>query len=260
MCGITGIVALGRSLRSSLIEEANRSLRHRGPDDEGYVVFDAESGAAEPHHGADSVVREGPHIRAASGVLQRGAALGNRRLSIIDPSPAGHQPMSYDDGRLWITFNGAIYNYKEVRDELAALGRSFRTQTDTEVILAAYAEWGPRCVERFNGMWAFAILDTRANRVFASRDRFGVKPFYYHRQPDLLVFASEVKALLALPFVERRIHSGRAYDYLMWGIIKTCEETFFEGVSELPPAHNLTVDLASGRVEIARYYTLPFAQ
>jgi asparagine synthase (glutamine-hydrolysing) len=260
MCGITGIVALGRSLRPSLIEEANRSLRHRGPDDEGYVVFDAESRAAAHHHGDDSVVRDGPHIREASGVLGRGAALGSRRLAIIDPTPAGHQPMSYDDGRLWITFNGAIYNYKEVREELAALGRSFRTQTDTEAILAAYAEWGPRCVERFNGMWAFAILDTRANRLFASRDRFGVKPLYYHRQPDLLLFASEIKALLALPFVERRIHTGRAYDYLMWGIIKTCEETFFEGVSELPPAHNLTVDLASGRVETARYYALPFAR
>jgi asparagine synthase (glutamine-hydrolysing) len=274
MCGITGICALGRSLQPAIIEAANRSLRHRGPDDEGYVVYDLEGGArgasgarggpahatAAHHHGNDSVVRDGPHIREATRALNRGAVLGSRRLSIIDPTPAGHQPMSYDDGRLWITFNGAIYNYKEIREELVARGRTFRTQTDTEVILAAYAEWGVRCVERFNGMWGLAILDLRTKTLFASRDRFGVKPFYYHRQPDLLLFASEIKGLLAFPFVERRIHTGRAYDYLMWGIIKASQETFFEGVSELPPGHSLTVDLESGRVTVARYYTLPFAR
>ncbi len=275
MCGITGICALGRSLQPAIIEAANQSLRHRGPDDEGYVVFDLESGGAAAgggaagahasgrashHHGGDSVVRDGPHIREATRALRRGAILGSRRLSIIDPTPAGHQPMSYDDARLWITFNGAIYNYKEVREELASRGRTFRTQSDTEVILAAYAEWGARCVERFNGMWGLAILDLRTKTLFASRDRFGVKPFYYHRQADLLLFASEIKALLTFPFVERRIHTGRAYDYLMWGIIKASQETFFEGIAELPPAHSLTVDLESGRVDVARYYTLPFTR
>jgi asparagine synthase (glutamine-hydrolysing) len=218
-----------------------------------------DAARAAPFHGRDSVVRDGAPIGGAP-AIRRGAVLGSRRLSIIDPTPAGHQPMSYDGGALWLVFNGAIYNYKEIRAELQARGRAFRTQTDTEVILAAYAEWGAECLSRFNGMWALALLDLRKNIVFASRDRFGVKPFYTWRAGDAFAFASEIKALLTLPFVERRLHAGRAYDYLMWGIIKSSEETFFEGIRELPPAHALTIDLASGEVHQARYYSLPFTK
>jgi asparagine synthase (glutamine-hydrolysing) len=258
MCGIAGICALGRDVDPALIEAANRAQRHRGPDDEGYLVYDAQTRAARHAFGDDSVVRDGGPIGAASDVLQRGAVVASRRLAIIDPTPAGHQPMRSQDGRLWIVFNGAIYNYKEIRDALVALGRTFRTLTDTEVILESYAEWGTRCVERFNGMWAFALVDVERNLLFASRDRFGVKPFHYVRRDGVLAFASEIKALLALPFVERRIHMGRAYDYLMWGILKTSGETFFDGIAELPASHSMVVDLASGDTQVSRYYRLEF--
>ncbi len=259
MCGISGLCALGREIPASMIEAANQALRHRGPDDEGYLVYDFDAGRAAPFHGSDSVVRDGAPIGGAP-AIRRGAVLGARRLSILDLTPAGHQPMSYDNGSLWIAFNGAIYNYKEIRAELEARGRAFRNNTDTEVILAAYAEWGTECLSRFNGMWAFAIVDLRKRLLFAARDRFGVKPFYYWDAPDALAFASEIKALLTLPFVERRLHAGRAYDYLMWGIIKSSEETFFEGIRELPPSHSLVVDFATGASRVERYYTLPFTK
>src|SRR5262249_34991584 len=126
-----------------------------------------------------------------------GVALGFRRLAIIDPTPAGDQPFASEDGRLQLIHNGEVYNYRELRAELEAKGHRFRSATDTEVILAAFREWGENCVMRFNGMWALAIWDTATQRLFASRDRFGIKPFYYRLDGGRLVFASEPKALAA---------------------------------------------------------------
>src|ERR671937_68218 len=153
MCGICGIVAPGRPPETETVERMATELDHRGPD------------------GTGSFAGEG-------------VALGFRRLAIIDLSEAGMQPFASDDGSLSLMHNGEVYNYRELRRELEALGHRFRSATDTEVILAAYREWGERCVERFNGMWAFALWDGPRRRLFASRDRFGVKPFYYRLDGD----------------------------------------------------------------------------
>src|ERR671927_984414 len=168
MCGICGIVALGRPPEADTVEAMARELDHRGPDGDG--AFAAE-----------------------------GVALGFRRLAIIDLSDAGRQPFASDDGSLQLVHNGEVYNYRELRRELEARGRRFRSATDTEVILAAYREWGEACVERFNGMWAFALWDGPRRRLFASRDRFGVKPLYYRYDGGRLVFASELKAFACDP-------------------------------------------------------------
>src|ERR1041384_8352120 len=167
MCGIVAIVGRRRqTVSASMIERASATLLHRGPDDQG-AHFDG-------------------HV-----------AFGFRRLSIIDTSTAGHQPMSSADGDCTIVFNGEIYNYVELRAELSALGHRFRSSSDTEVLLTAYRQWGPDCVRRLNGMWAFLIHDRRANVVFGARDRLGVKPLYTWHNEDWMVFASEPSALPA---------------------------------------------------------------
>src|SRR5438067_3451358 len=168
MCGICGVVALGRPPEAETVARMAAELDHRGPD------------------GAGSYAAEG-------------VALGFRRLAIIDLSEAGMQPFASEDGTLRLVHNGEVYNYRELRRELEARGHAFRSATDTEVILAAYREWGERCVERFNGMWAFALWDEDEQRLFCARDRFGVKPFYYRRDAGRLVFASELKAFRADP-------------------------------------------------------------
>src|SRR5579863_106197 len=161
MCGIAGIVSFEAPASMDVLKAMNQRIVHRGPDDGGeWLSTDGRIG------------------------------LANRRLAIIDLSPAGHQPMLSPDGSRCLAFNGEIYNYRELRRELASLGQVFRTQTDTEVILAAYAQWGEASVEHFNGMFAFALWDARRDVLFAARDRFGEKPFYYATLPGRIVFAS----------------------------------------------------------------------
>ncbi len=210
------------------LEAMTRAVAHRGPDGEGVEVV-------------------GP------------VGFGHRRLAIIDLSDAGRQPMSAEDGRLRIVFNGEIYNYVELRDELTGLGERFRTATDTEVILAAYRRWGTRCVDRFNGMWAFAIHDTVAHTVFCSRDRFGVKPFYYaqvsYRGGEAFAFGSEIRQLLPLlPAI--RAERAVVRDFLFAGIDEPIVESYFEGVRKLPGSHSLTIDLRSGSVSLQREYEI----
>src|SRR5207244_6188060 len=161
MCGLVGVIELGRAPELATVERWLAELAHRGPD--------------------------GRRVFAGDGVC-----LGHLRLAIIDLSDAGLQPMA--GAGLQLLHNGEIYNYVELREELRAKGHRFRSKTDTEVVLAAYREWGERCVERFNGMWAFALWDEREQRLFCSRDRFGVKPFYYRYENGRFVFASELKA------------------------------------------------------------------
>jgi asparagine synthase (glutamine-hydrolysing) len=223
MCGICGIVELGAPPQTQTVEAMARELDHRGPDGSG-------SFAAE------------------------GIALGFRRLAIIDLSDAGNQPFASDDGALQLIHNGEVYNYRELRRELEAKGRRFRSATDTEVILAAYEEWGERCVERFNGMWAFAIWDGRARRLFCSRDRFGVKPFYYRLDGDRLAFASEPRAFRADPSARLEPNRAVVRDYLEQAYLDHTDETFFAGIRRLPPAHSLTFDERGLRV--ARYWSL----
>ena len=181
-----------------------------------------------------------------------GCALAFRRLAVLDLTDAGMQPFASPDGRYRLVHNGEIYNYRELRTELEGRGRRFRTRTDTEVLLAAFVEWGEACVERFNGMWAFAVWDSQERRLFASRDRFGVKPFYYALDGGRFLFASEPKALLAALRPSANLRVVR--DYLAQGYLDHTEETFFEGILRLDPAHSLTYHERGLRV--TRYWAL----
>ena len=224
MCGIFGIVAKVGTVDADQVEKLTDIVAHRGPDGRG--------------------------IRVSGKV-----GLGHRRLAIIDLSEDGAQPMRHSDYPIWITYNGEIYNYLELRTELEALGFVFRTASDTEVLLAAYVCWGEKCLERFNGMWSFAIHDQRDNTLFCARDRFGVKPFYYIDTPTAFAFGSEIRQLL--PLIEHRVaEDDLVRDFLVCGLTDHTNRTFFKGVEKLPPGHRLRVDVSKGRVEVARYYVL----
>jgi asparagine synthase (glutamine-hydrolysing) len=211
MCGICGIVAPDRPPETEAVAAMSELIAHRGPDGDGIFVRD-------------------------------GVALGSRRLAILDLSDAGAQPFSSPDGRLHLVHNGEIYNYRELRAELESHGHRFASATDTEVIVAAYREWGERCVERFNGMWAFALWDEDEQRLFCSRDRFGVKPFYYHCDGGRLVFASELKAFRADPQTQLRPNERIVRDFVRNDWFDHTDETFFAGVGKLPAAHTLVFD------------------
>jgi asparagine synthase (glutamine-hydrolysing) len=224
VCGICGIVSLDdRPAEAETVARMAAELEHRGPDGRGSYVDD-------------------------------GVALGHRRLAVIDLSDAGLQPFASDDGRLQLLHNGEVYNYRELRTELEAKGHRFTTATDTEVILRAYEEWGERCVDRFNGMWAFAIWDGRARRLFCSRDRFGVKPFYFRHDGNRLVFASELKAFRVDPETKLEANLRSVFDYLEQGWIDHTDATFFRGIVKLPPAHSLVFDERGLRLQ--RYWRL----
>jgi asparagine synthase (glutamine-hydrolysing) len=270
MCGLTAIVAPAPAPLAALARSATQLVAHRGPDDEGYALFSANldaavaGGAATPEacYRHDAPYAPRAELDPASAPPAR-VALGHRRLSILDVSAAGHQPMCSADGRYWIAYNGEIYNYIELRQELAALGHTFRTQTDTEVILAAYDRWGKACLHRFNGMFAFVLLDRAAGRLFAARDRFGVKPLYYWISPQgLVVFSSEIKQLTCFPGWEPRLNGQRAYDFLNWALSDNTDETLFDGVFQLRGGEVLELDLrdgaraAGGRLPVQRWYAL----
>jgi asparagine synthase (glutamine-hydrolysing) len=200
--------------------------------------------ACQRHRGPDADGRYADPSGAAS--------LGHNRLSIIDLSPAGRQPMSNRDGSLWIAFNGEIYNYRELRSELDPY--PFRSQTDTEVVLAAFERWGPACLDRLVGMFALLIWSEREQRLFAARDRFGVKPLYYHSQPNgTLLLASEIKTLHAAG-VEKRPDVATWSTFLAHGLYDHTERTFWHGISSVPPGHSLTWQ--DGRYTLSRWYDL----
>lgn len=255
MCGIFGVWNVqGKPVDLETLFDSLNSIRHRGPDDEGYLLMNSHSQEVASCLGPESAA----HVRLPriEDVFnsQFDIAFGFRRLSILDLSPAGHQPMSNADGSLWIVFNGEIYNYIELRNELEALGYIFHTQTDTEVILNAYAEWGVDCLSRFNGMWGFALFDKRNKRLFCARDRFGIKPFYYHFDRKSFTFASEIKAVLQYSKIERKPNDAIVYDYLSHGLLDHTHETFFEDVYQLPAAHFLVLD--GSDIHLERYWNI----
>jgi asparagine synthase (glutamine-hydrolysing) len=226
MCGIAGSVDLERGLEpAAMVAAMTDVLRHRGPDDAGLLA-------------------DGP------------VTFGHRRLAIIDLTPAGHQPMPSKDESLWITYNGEIYNYLELRDELQALGHICVTASDTEVLLLAYAEWGISMLERLNGMFAFAIWDRRTSSVILARDRFGVKPLYYTVAAGRLRFASEIKALLVDPDVPRSPNDARVLDFLAYGLSDHTDETLFAGVLQVPPGSYLRVKPYTPLPSPVRWYSL----
>jgi len=183
------------------------------------------------HRGPDG---EGSHICENTGLV-------HRRLAIIDISPEGLQPMTNEDSSLWLVFNGEIYNFVELRDELQKKGHTFYSKSDTEVILHAYEEWGHDCLARFNGMWAFALWDEKKQELFCSRDRFGIKPFYYTTAGGSFLFASEIKALLAHPEAGNKPDDKMLCTYLAWGVQDHCSRTMFDGILQIEPGHALIV-------------------
>lgn len=215
-------------------------LQHRGPNAAGLLLVNTASGATWSDD-------------SSSTTEQFDLALGHRRLSILDLSEAGRQPMVSASGQHWLVFNGEIYNYVELRSELRDLGHSFHTGTDTEVLLAAYTEWGIDCLRRCNGMWAFALWDARARTLFLARDRMGVKPLYYAAGSGWLVFGSEIKALLAHPRVARRPNAATVYDFLSLRLADHTNETFFDGIYKVPASHYLAIT-PGGSPRIERYW------
>lgn len=255
MCGIAGIFAprATRNIAES-IGLMMDVVRHRGPDDEGYLLSTANGNEVVACGGTDTLkaVYESRLPYQAddqlSSITRDGfaVALGHRRLSIVDLTAAGHQPMCTMDRRQWIVFNGEIYNHVELRAELEALGHRFISRSDTEVILAAYRQWGTQCLARFNGMFAFILFDCAARRVFAARDRFGVKPLYYRVLLDGAVsFASEIKQFSVLPGWKPQLNAQRAYDFVNWALMDHTDETLFEGVFQLRNGQAVEIDLVT---------------
>jgi asparagine synthase (glutamine-hydrolysing) len=241
MCGIAGIIRFPRSSQArGLVRKLSRELQHRGPDDEGYLVFNG---------GAPAMSREAPET-----VAEGATVLIHRRLRILDLTDAGRQPMGTPDGRFYIVLNGEIYNYLELRRELEAVGVTFRSRGDTEVLLAAYAKWGLACLTRVIGMFAFAVIDTLERRLFLARDFFGIKPLYYAFVRDGFVFASEVKALLAYTSISREVDSQRLYLYLRYAVADHSDGTLFANIRQVEAAHCLDLSLDDPRPGNSRRY------
>jgi asparagine synthase (glutamine-hydrolysing) len=223
MCGICGVIELDRAPSLDVARSMIARLAHRGPDGVGEYA-------------------------------DRGVALCHARLAIIDLTDGGRQPFASADSALQLLHNGEIFNYIELRDELRALGHRFRSETDTEVVLAAYEQWGERCVERFNGMWAFALWDGRKRRLFCSRDRFGIKPFAYRWDGRRFVFASEPQAFAADPKTTLEPNLGVVRDFLEQGYTDHTDETFFAGIRQLLPGHSAVLD--AGGLSISQWWRL----
>ncbi len=222
MCGIAGITNKNLDNKGDIIQLMTDAIIHRGPDDSGFFVDDD-------------------------------GAIGMRRLSIIDIS-GGKQPISSFDDRYFIIFNGEIYNYKELREQLLADGEEFKTESDTEVILRLFEREGESCVIKLRGMFAFAIYDTEEKKIFLARDYFGIKPLYYYKKDNRVeAFSSEIKSFLSYPNFKAEVNDEAVFNYLSYQY-NPLEESFFKGVFKLPPAHFMTVDLETGESEIQRYW------
>lgn len=255
MCGIAGIY-YPAGIDPGVLVKISDVIRHRGPDDEGFMVVNDKN---EPCllRGKQTIPELGylPAAETCTGPVK--LAFIHRRLSIIDLTPAGHQPMMMPEAGLSIVYNGEVYNYIELREELRTFGYSFVSESDTEVILNSYRQWSEKCVDHFIGMWAFAILDRNRNVLFCSRDRFGIKPFYYYEEPGLFAFASEIKALFSLPQVKPVPDETKAIEFLVNSNMNFHGATFFRGINELPQGHNMIYDLGSRESSVSRYYRLP---
>jgi asparagine synthase (glutamine-hydrolysing) len=245
MCGIAGICYVCHgNVNLKDLESMTNILQHRGPDDKGFLL--AKMGSTRALQS-----RETKSLEAFSENNHPDLGMGHRRLSIIDLSDAGHQPMCNEDESVWIVYNGEIYNYIEIRKELESRGHYFKSQTDTEIILHSYEEWEIDCLRRFNGMWAFAIYDLRKKRIFCSRDRAGVKPFYYMYDGARFCFASEIKALLKINNFSIEPNEQIIADYLFSGLLDHGNETFFKRIYQLRPGEYL---LFEGNRLIIRSY------
>src|SRR5262245_42051691 len=226
MCGIAGLLRFdGQPADPDVVRRMTDAIAHRGPDGEGFYV-------------------SGP------------VGLGHRRLSIIDLSTAANQPLSNEDGSVQVIYNGEIYNFHEIRAELEARGHQFRSRTDSEVIVHGYEEWGPDCLSRFNGMFAFALWDARVQRLWLVRDRIGVKPLFYAIGPDGIRFGSEVKAVIADRAVRRKLDADALQQFLAFNYLPA-PNTLFKDVRQVEPGHYLLVE-RSGTVRDVEYWDVVY--
>ena len=271
MCGIAGVLAFSdHPLAVRRLKPMSDALRHRGPDDAGYLVWRTGGGdGAVGGAGAALCDREFAHahreltaIDSAAGEQILGGddwnlLFGHRRLSVIDLTTAAHQPMSDPTGRLWLNYNGEIYNFRELRRELEGLGHAFSSRSDTEVVIHAYQEWGIACVERFNGMFAFALWDSRRGLLHLARDRYGIKPLYLRSTGQMLVFASEIKAILAYLGTPATVDLLALNEYFSFQNCFT-DRTLFDGVRMLAPGTVLTAEAGTGAITRRRCWDFDF--
>ncbi len=244
MCGLVTIVTGDdKAVNTRILHDMTATLTHRGPDGFGYAWIDPMSGTSR------TWTSEAPPNDELSGVL-----LGHRRLSILDLTSGGHQPMFNDDGSVILSFNGEIYNFIELKAELEAHGVRFHSRSDTEVLLRAYEYWGEAALNKFNGMWAFTLWDGRNRKLIASRDRFGVKPLYYTVVEGTWIFASEIKALLAYPGAFRGFDEQNVQEFLVSSLIDDDETTLFREIRSVPPSTYL--ELRDQRVTQRKFWAL----
>ncbi len=253
MCGITGIVPKGSFTETAVVlRRMNNRLKHRGPDDAGFWLGDVQNSRsfADPE--------SHPDIRAILPLLDTAltqkVGLGHRRLSIIDLSPAGHQPMLSQDERFVLSYNGELYNYIELRAELTSKGHTFKTAGDAEVLIAAWQHWGPDALSHFEGMWAFALYDRQEHKLWLVRDRTGVKPLFYLTTKEAFLFASEPKALLASGLYTPVLNEGAAYSFLVHAALDEDQGYLLEDIQELAAGHWLQYDLRTDDMEVKRYH------
>lgn len=257
MCGIAGIIDPA-GINPSDLSKMAKAIRHRGPDDEGYVLINPETNKIKYFRGDDTIPEKRKFEYLNNAQKEPGFTTGilHRRLSIIDLSENGHQPMFCLDERYIIVLNGEIYNYIEIRKELSAKGYNFFSESDTEVVALSFDCWGKECVNRFVGMWAFAVYDVKEKILFLSRDRFGIKPLYYCFNNGTFAFASEIKALLSSNIIESKADLQACAEYLYYGSVIKTQDTLFKNIMSLNAGCNLVYNVRTSDFSLFSYYDL----
>ena len=256
MCGISGYLDTEHGVCTDILRRMTDVIRYRGPDDEGYALVGPDGIA--PFGGKDTMGELALPSLESTGEARVFLGFGHRRLSILDLTAGGHQPMFFPERELLLTYNGEIYNYLELRTELEALGHCFHTTSDTEVLLHAYCQWGEDCLAHFNGMWGFALWDGRENKLFCARDRLGAKPFHYLLRGNRFLFGSELKQLCVEGTDPRRFDCSYLAANLMYGISDYNEQTLIEDRKALRPGHKLVIRLSEDRSRIASMQIAPY--
>jgi asparagine synthase (glutamine-hydrolysing) len=245
MCGFTGHISLDKKFNVDKLIKATDIIKYRGPDDYAYLVF---GDLFKP-----LLFKDKEELADAS-LSNLFGGFGFRRLSIIDTSNNGRQPMSDLSGNIWIVYNGEVYNYIEIRNLLEERGYKFRSGTDTEVIINSYLEWGESCLEMFNGMWSFCLVDLTRKKIICSTDRFGIKPFYYFSDKNNFIFSSEVKQIFEINESVKNINEKVLFDYLSAGSYgNETEETFIQDIFRLPAGHSLVIDISDGGLQCKKH-------
>ncbi|MCF6212744.1 MAG: asparagine synthase (glutamine-hydrolyzing) [Flavobacteriaceae bacterium] len=255
MCGIAGIIEFYTAVNQvAAIKNMTQSMQNRGPDDEGFLLC---NNTITPYFGDNSYKNRGAkaHINTAENIKSK-IIFGFKRLSIIDLSDNGHQPMCDSSKKYWIVFNGEIYNYKEIRRELISLNHTFHSNSDTEVVLKSYIEWGEKALQKFNGMFAFAIYNSSINEIFMARDRVGIKPFYYFKNNDRFVFGSTIKSIIDSKLYQPEINWKGLWQNFTFSIAQR-PNTCFANIAALEPGHFFRLNVTTGKINKTKYWDIP---